>query len=217
MNIFLFASCMPVRRAGFILSLAALAGCASLPSSNPVLAVHDFGSLEAASLDPGGIPLRGVEVVPAPWLASNVMIYRLAYADATRRQAYKDSRWAAQPAQLVELVLKRSLRAGDSMASAGGCRLRVDLDEFAQLFDTPRASRGVIEVRAALLAPRSDQPLVLRAFSIDHEAATPDAAGGVAALRSGTLRLKDEIRAWLQSLESVARGPADSLRARCGA
>jgi cholesterol transport system auxiliary component len=50
------------------------------------------------------------------------MQYRLAYAQATRRQAYVESRWAAQPAQLVELALKRAIRTGEAgLAAPAGC------------------------------------------------------------------------------------------------
>ncbi|MDD2987604.1 MAG: ABC-type transport auxiliary lipoprotein family protein [Zoogloea sp.] len=199
-----------------LLLLSALGGCTALPPSTAGVAVHDFGPLEAATLIPVGLPLRNVEVVPAPWLASNVMAYRLVYAQSTRRQAFKDSRWAAQPAQLVELVLKRALRAGDPATPAGGCRLRVDLDEFTQRFDSPQLSRGVIEARVTLLAPRTEQPLAVRAFAVDHEAPTADAAGGVIALRAGALQLKSDIRSWLEGLDAAPPGVAGSLRIRCG-
>lgn len=199
-----------------LLLLSALGGCTALPPSTAGVAVHDFGPLEAATLTPVGLPLRNVEVVPAPWLASNVMAYRLVYAQSTRRQAFKDSRWAAQPAQLVELVLKRALRAGDPATPAGGCRLRVDLDEFTQRFDSPQLSRGVIEARVTLLAPRTEQPLAVRAFAVDHEAPTADAAGGVIALRAGALQLKSDIRSWLERLDAAPPGVAGSLRIRCG-
>lgn len=200
-----------------LLLFSAFGGCTALPPSTAGVAVHDFGSLEAATLAPVGLPLRNIEVVPAPWLASNVMAYRLAYAQSTRRQAFKDNRWAAQPAQLVELVLKRALRAGDpATLTGGGCRLRVDLDEFTQRFDSPQASRGVIEARVTLLAPRTEQPLAVRAFALEHEAPTADAAGGVVALRAGALQLKSDIRSWLEGLDAAPPGVAGSLRTRCG-
>lgn len=205
-----------LRSCHLVLLLAALGGCTALPPSTAGVAVHDFGPLEAAALAPTGVPLRSVEVVPAPWLASNVMAYRLVYAQSTRRQAFKDSRWAAQPAQLVELVFKRALRAGESPMPGGGCRLRIDLDEFTQRFDSLQTSRGVIEARATLLAPRTEQPLAVRAFALDHEAPSADAAGGVIALRAGTLQLKSDIRTWLQSLEAAAPEAGGSLRTRCG-
>ena len=99
-------------------------------------------------------------------------------------------------------------------SSAGGCRLRVDLDEFYQRFDSALASRGMIEARVALLAPRVDQALAVRAFSLDHEAPTPDAAGGVLALRADSLQLDRDIRIWLRGLEGA---PGASVRGRCGA
>jgi cholesterol transport system auxiliary component len=139
--------------------------------------VHDFGPLEAVAPEQADFPLRSVEVVPAPWLASNAMVYRLVHVQPTRRQAFKDNRWAAQPARLVELVLKRGCTP-ESRRSRRGCRLRVDLDEFYQRFDSSQASRGSIEARVALLAPRADQPLAVQAFTLDHVAPTPDAAGG---------------------------------------
>ena len=77
-----------------LMLLAALGGCTALPPSTAGVAVHDFGPLEAATLAPVGVPLRNVEVVPAPWLASNVMAYRLAYAQSTRRQAFKHN-WSS--------------------------------------------------------------------------------------------------------------------------
>ncbi len=193
---------------------ALLAACGGLPPSTATLSVHDFGPLEAVAPEQVGFPLRGVEVVPAPWLASNAMVYRLVHAQPTRRQAFKENRWAAQPAQLVELVLKRALQPGGMASPAGGCRLRVDLDEFYQRFDSALASRGMIEARVALLAPRVDQALAVRAFSLDHEAPTPDAAGGVLALRAATLQLDRDIRVWLRGLEGA---PGAGVRGRCGA
>lgn len=197
-----------------LIPLTLVTACGGLPPSTATLSVHDFGPLEAVAPEQADFPLRSVEVVPAPWLASNAMVYRLVHVQPTRRQAFKDNRWAAQPAQLVELVLKRGLHAGESALPAGGCRLRVDLDEFYQRFDSCQASRGSIEARVALLAPRADQPLAVRAFTLDHVAPTPDAAGGVLALRAATLQLDRDIRDWLRGLDGrVGAG----VRARCGA
>ena len=123
-----------------LLMVALLAACTGLPKVAPSYAVHDFGGPEPVAARSLGFPLRNVEVVVPPWLASTAMQYRLAYAQATRRQAYVESRWAAQPAQLVELALKRAIRTGEAGAG-GACRLRVELDEFAQVFDAELATR----------------------------------------------------------------------------
>ena len=125
-----------------LLIAALLAGCTGLPKVAPAYAVHDFGGPDPVAARSPGVPLRGLEVVAAPWLASTAIQYRLAYAQPTRRQAYVESRWAAQPAQLVELALKRAVRTGGEAGTSGACRLRVELDEFAQVFDEADAGVG---------------------------------------------------------------------------
>ena len=200
-----------------MLAVVLLAACTGLPKVAPTYAVHDFGGPDPVAAHSLGFPLRNIEVVAAPWLASTAMQYRLAYAQATRRQGYVESRWAAQPAQLVELALKRAIRTGEA-GVAGACRLRVELDEFVQVFDRETASRGVVEVRAVLLAPRTDQIVASRSFSLAQPAPSADALGGVSALRGGVQGLGSEIFGWLDALdqEGSARS-GGSLRSRCGA
>lgn len=206
----------PMASAG-LLMVALLGACTGLPKVAPSYSVHDFGGPDPVAARSLGFPLRTVEVVAAPWLTSTAMQYRLAYAQATRRQAYVESRWAAQPAQLVELAVKRAIRTGEAGA-AGACRLRIDLDEFAQVFDGEAASRGVVEARAFLLAPRTDQIVASRSFSLARPAASADALGGVSALRGGVQQLGSELFGWLDGLdqEGAARS-GGSLRSRCGA
>ena len=195
-----------------LLIVALLAGCTGLPKVAPAYAVHDFGGPDPVAARSPGVPLRGLEVVAAPWLASTAIQYRLAYAQPTRRQAYVESRWAAQPAQLVELALKRAVRTGGEAGTSGACRLRVELDEFAQVFDEAAASRGVVEARAFLLAPRSDQIVASRGFSLARPAPSADALGGVAALRGGVRQMGVELSDWLEAL-----GREGAARSRCGA
>ena len=195
-----------------LLIAALLAGCTGLPKVAPAYAVHDFGGPDPVAARSPGVPLRGLEVVAAPWLASTAIQYRLAYAQPTRRQAYVESRWAAQPAQLVELALKRAVRTGGEAGTSGAYRLRVELDEFAQVFDEAAASRGVVEARAFLLAPRSDQIVASRGFSLARPAPSADALGGVAALRGGVRQMGVELSDWLEVL-----GREGAARGRCGA
>lgn len=182
-----------------------VAGCgAVLPKGAPTFAVHDFGPLAPVGPRSLPYPIRTLEVIPAPWLASTAMQYRLAYAQPTRRQAYVQSRWAAQPGQMLEVALRRSVRANVTAVNLGGCRLRVDLDEFMQVFDSESASRGLIEARASLLAPRTDQLLATQGFSLERPAPGADAPGGVAALRDAVQALDAAVLAWLDSLSGSA-------------
>lgn len=201
-----------------VLLALAVAACGSLPKAAPNYSMHDFGPLDSATLRPLGFPIRSAEVVPASWLASTAMQYRLAYTQPTRRQFYLESRWVAQPGQLVELAVKRSMKTSETAVSSSGCRLRVDLDEFIQVFDEEGRSRGLIEARAALLAPRTDQLIATRGFAVSRPAPTPDAVGGVAALREGVLQLNRELLDWLEAIdkEGTTR-PGGGVRARCSA
>lgn len=192
--------------------LALLLGGCAVPSRPAAQAVHDLGVLDAVAAPAGTAVLRSVDVQPAPWLAGTAMGYRLLQVQPTRRQAYAESRWAAPPAQLVELALRRTLGAGQ-----GSCRLRIELDEFAQVFETDGVSRGVIEARASLLAQRGEQVLASRAFSISLPAATPDAPGGVAALQAASRALGRELMGWLNGLnqQDAAQGEPRTPGVRC--
>ena len=74
------------------------------------------------------------------------------------------------------------------------------------------ASRGVVEARAFLLAPRSDQIVASRGFSLARPAPSADALGGVAALRGGVRQMGVELSDWLEAL-----GREGAARGRCGA
>ena len=73
-----------------LLMVALLAACTGLPKVAPSYAVHDFGGPEPVAARSLGFPLRNVEVVVPPWLASTAMHYRLLYAQPTRRQVFVD-------------------------------------------------------------------------------------------------------------------------------
>jgi cholesterol transport system auxiliary component len=165
------------------------------------------GSASAAISPAPMLRLAGVQ---APgWLMTPAMQYRLAYADASRRLSYAESRWAAPPAELLELALKRGNIVGDGRVAAGGCQLLVSLDEFIQVFDAPGSSRALLETRVALLAPRDSKLLAQRAFSQAPTAGT-DARSGVAAFAVAMHDLNAQLSAWLVQLgrdspESIER------------
>ena len=137
-----------------------------------------------------------VEVNSPSWLRSRAMAYRLLYQVESRRQLYRESRWSAEPAEMVALALERALVGG---SAPGGCRLRVELDELIQVFEGPELSHALLVARAGLrpagtaaVSPPQWLDLVIR-----EPAISPDAVGGVAAQRAALNRLIEEIRAWL--------------------
>jgi cholesterol transport system auxiliary component len=175
----------------FLLAALALAGCVPNNVRQNEAAVFDFGAAAGAWHGPA---LRRLDVAAPSWLGTPAMQYRLAYNEGARRRAYADSRWAAPPAELLERALRgRAVDAGAGPAS--GCRLRLELDEFAQFFDTAQASRLVVAVRARLLS-RAEQPLVARGFTVERPAGA-DARAGVAAASAAVQELGDRLAAWL--------------------
>lgn len=180
--------------------LALLAGCAL---NGPVIQVthYDLGAPAAPAAGAPGFGLRAVEVVAPSWLDGPAIQYRLAYASGSERHSYAESRWVASPAELLELALERVIASNGGTALSGGCRLRVDLDEFIHSFEGPAASHGQLEARAAVLAPRSDTLLARRSFSIGRPAPSHDARGAAEALGGAAGELTRALREWLATLD----------------
>lgn len=167
-----------------------LSACAGTPM--PLPAVYDFGLLPGADA-PAGVP-ASLQVSAPAWLDGTAMLYRLAYGDGARLFSYRDSRWAAAPGALLRERLKQQLVRAPGSPGAG--LLRVEVEEFSQIFDTPGHSRGVVRLRAALLEPGSGRVLHQAAFAADVPAATGDAAGGAHALMQAADQVLARTLAW---------------------
>lgn len=190
--------------------IAALAVAACGPNVRPAAtASYDLGSV-AVAWQPAALPVAAIDVAAPSWLATPTVQYRLLYADGLRRQAYAESRWAAPPAELVERALGRQ-----TPNAVSGCRLRLDLDELVQVFDSPQQSRVLLEVRASLMPLRGEAVLAQKAFAVTQAAATADARGGVAAAATALQTLAGDMSAWLTA--TAQQAPATAARCRSGA
>jgi cholesterol transport system auxiliary component len=180
-----------------LLSICALllVGCGAVRPVSTV-ATYDLGTLQPAADAVAG--LRSVDVFAVSWLDTPAMQYRLLYAEDRRRQSYAESRWVAPPPQLVGHALRKRLLSGEA---GGGCRLRVDLDEFVQLFDSAKSSRVLLEARAQLFAPGTEGELARRSFSLSQPAAAADAASGVTAMAATVEAFSAALRDWLGGLD----------------
>jgi cholesterol transport system auxiliary component len=199
----------------FVAYFLSLAGCA-LPTAPARPAVYDFG---AGSLQPTPAsatrplvkpPLILGEIEASPALDSTAMLYRLAYANPQQLQPYAQARWSMPPAQLLRQRLRAHLgehhallNAGDSLLSgtktAPSLNLRLELEEFSQLFDTPELSTGLLRLRATLTqaSPTGQQLINQRSFTLQRPAPSPDAAGGVQALSAASEAVALEVEAWV--------------------
>ena len=182
-------------------SILLLGGCFGDAIKRPSPASYDFTAALTApvSAQPSRLSLRQIEVLAPSWLELPAMQYVLAYAEAARREAYAESRWVAPPARLLERALARRLLSGQETVAAAGCRLRVELDEFAQIYAAPGSSHALLEVRAMLLAPRANELLLRRNFRLSS-AAGSNARAGVLAFTGASRDLGNQIEHWLNQM-----------------
>ena len=191
-------------RAALLLTLALLAGCALGPQSRQGMASYDFG-LPRAEKDASlrlHQDLVVAEVAAPAWMDNAGIYYRLAYQDATRPEAYSLSHWVMSPAALLGQRLRarlaRASSAGVFVPSDGvraGHTLRLELEEFSQVFDTPDQSRAVLRLRASLIRQRG--VVAQQGFNIEHASDTPNAAGGVRALIAASDAASEQLIDWL--------------------
>ena len=192
-----------------------LAGCST---SAPRVVVYDFGpgpTQAAAANRMAPLPLVLLtEPEASSALDGTAMWYRLLYADAQQLRPYAQARWSTPPAQLLRLRLRESLGQRRTVLSATDAVppatlvLRLELEEFSQLFSTAQDSTGLVRVRATL--GRSGSPArVLAQTSLVQQrpSATADAAGGVRALTLATEALAQQLDAWLQQASTAEATP----------
>jgi cholesterol transport system auxiliary component len=194
-----------------VLAILTLAGCVTARTQIPA-AVYDFGQQRLATASDSEAPGNGrlkasllVADATAPaWLDSTAIHYRLAYHDLAQSYAYASNRWAASPAVLLTQRI-RSRIAGISdegvVSAADGARtdytLRLELEEFTQVFDTIDRSRAIVKLRASLIETGSRSLLAQRSFDIERTAPTANAAGAVRALTEAGDKLIGNLIAWL--------------------
>jgi cholesterol transport system auxiliary component len=185
--------------------LLLLAGC-STPRPE-VVKVYDFGpaplQAPAAGSQPSLATLVLFEPQANPVLEGSAVLYRLAYADAQQLKPYALTRWSMPPAQLVSQRLRQQLAGQRAVVAPGEVSaqlsLRLVLEEFSQVFDSPVDSHGLLRVRATLTQRNASNETLLaqRTFVIQQPAPTPDAQGAVRALTLASDRAVEQIVAWL--------------------
>ncbi len=198
---------------GYALMAWLLVACAT-PQAPVAKAVYDFGPAQASAPSaaastaapgaasgvapsPTALALADVEAPPA--LEGAAVVYRLGYADAQQLRPYALARWSMPPAQLVRLRLRDALsQRGPVVAPVDGAALwllRVELDEFSQLFDAPASSSGVVRLQASLF--NGNRLVAQRVVSARAPAPSADAAGGVRALTLATDDAVKQVSVWV--------------------
>ncbi len=180
----------------------ALVGCAT-PQSPVAKSVYDFGPVQASNAAvsaASSVAISLADIEAHASLEGAAVVYRLGYADVQQLRPYTLARWSTPPAQLVHQRLRDALSArGPVLAPVDGGAswlLKVELEEFSQLFDTPSSSQGVVRLRATLMD--ANKLVAQRTISASAAAPSADAAGGVRGLTLATDDAVRQMSAWVQ-------------------
>lgn len=193
-----FAVAWRLAAASATLALSACAG-SQVPANK---AVYDFGpatALPAVSAPAFTGPLALADVSASLALDSTAVQYRLVYANPLELRPYALARWTMPPAKLIQQRVRSTLSArGPVLAPGVGSPayiLKLELEEFSQVFNAPDNSQGVMQLRATLL--KDNSLAAQRSFSAQAPAATADAAGGVRALSTAADEVAKQLSDWV--------------------
>jgi cholesterol transport system auxiliary component len=197
-----------------------LSGCAS--QKGQPTTQFDFGpAAPAAAHTPAQGTLGPVvvtDVTGSSALDNERMFYRLSYGDPLQARTYANSRWTANPLQLLTQRFKTRLaQAGarvlsETDASTGIPLLRIDVDEFIQDFGGTSQSTGIVAVRASVF--QGHRLIDQRSFRQAVAAPSADAAGGARALAASTDAIAADIVAWLAGMPAAASADRPTITRR---
>jgi cholesterol transport system auxiliary component len=183
-----------------------LTGCSLGPPAAVANIRYDLGPVTPAA-SPGPLPPFKVLDVSAPQtLGTDGLIYRLSYSDAQRTATYANSHWTMPPAQLLTQRLRAALSSHGTVLTGGdGVHapvLKIDLEQFEQVFDGESESHGALTARATLML--DGKVLGQRTFEARAPASTSDAAGGARALAAASDDFVSQLVVWLGMTPIVA-------------
>jgi cholesterol transport system auxiliary component len=203
-----------LQQAAAAVALTGLLLLSACSTPAPRMAVYDFGPGATQAVPANRMaplpPLLLAEVEAPDALDGTALLYRLLYSDAQQLRPYAQARWSMPPAQLLRQRLRevlgqrRSVLSATDAVAGGTLVLRLELEEFSQLFNTAQASAGLVRVRATL--GRSGGPartLAQTSFVVQQPASSADAPGGVRALALATDALAAQLDQWLQQVAAA--------------
>ena len=187
-----------------LLATNLLVGCATKSTASQTL--FDLGPLRARTGATVVVPapISVADVASPVWLDSDMIFFRLAYANDQQPRPYATSRWTMPPAQLFGERLKaRIAQAGGTALSAtdGAINvplLRIEMDDFTQTFDSAAQSAVRVSLRASVYDVRT--LIGHRSFVRQVAAPTADASGGAQALATASDAVAGDLMAWLAGL-----------------
>lgn len=182
-----------------------LASCALTPPSQELPASYDLGPLPSYESATPMLPVAVLlpDITAPSWLDGQGIVYRLAYDEPARLRTYAQSRWKAPPAALLSQRLRGRFTAATQrgvVTESDGARadylIRVELEDFCQIFSAPGTSRVAVRARASVISVRERRLVAQRVFTFDRAAASPDVRGAVAAFAEASDELTGSLLEW---------------------
>lgn len=182
-----------------------LQACASKPAP---LNYYDFGAVAKPEEKTPicRLPLIQLADITAPTaLSSNMMLYRLLYADDQQSHSYANHRWNMTPSQLLTQRIKMQLALrGVSLIDSGiissnsnlnVLQLRLEVEDFNQYFTDATRSYAQLQIRASLIRDRKLLAQTMLQQQVNTDSA--DAPSGAKAMRKATDELILNLTHWL--------------------
>ena len=185
--------------------LLILSACAGNPAVQRQQ--YDFGPMPAMATSTqakAGFQIGLAEITVPAALDSSAMLYRLQYDNVQQLKAYTLHRWSMTPADLLSQRLKARLMAtgNEVLANTAGAAnlpvLRIDLDEFSQIFTSSSQSQAQINLRASVI--KSGKLIAQKSFQQQVAASSADAPGGARAMQEATDASINALQLWLTGL-----------------
>ena len=187
-----------------------LAGCTLTPQKTPPVSMYDFGSIPRLESGHPAFLRANIQVaeISAPvWLDTQSIRYRLAYHNPARAYAYTTSRWVAPPAKLLTERVRQYFAAHINQedkirerASLANYLLKIELEEFIQIFENQDSSWVKIRLRVSLYEQKTRSLMAQRNFSGEQLTESANAEGAVAGLIKVGDELSNELIQWVDNV-----------------
>ena len=188
-----------------LIVIGLLQACASGPQT--ISLSYDFGPINTErnqqNADASKIAISIADISAPSTLDSNAMLYRLEYDNAQLLRPYAQHHWSMPPAQLFAQRFKSKIATtgatvvdvADGVADLA--ILKIELDEFSQVFTSTTQSEAKITLRVSLI--KKNKLIAQQYFALATASASADASGGAKAMQVTADRSIGAILTWLQT------------------
>lgn len=176
------------------LFISTLVACVGINKTKQNIAVYDFG-LTVPSENNQQITSKIIleEPVSIASLNHNKIRYRLNYQNPSRIFFYTESRWAATPSELLSNMLSKTVNVARNPMT---CSLKLKIEAFDQVFQTPSASEGFVQLSVFLIEKKSQKIISSQLITESVKSTSPNAEGGTVALQQASENTLKKVINW---------------------